>query len=442
MWLTRARRPRRNRSAAAPSAAARAAPWRRGDVRRSRRGGGPGRREAATRTCRHARQYSFHTAGKESVGGLRQLTPYNVPRLSPRGRESYGLRHLRIECRRVGHRAGQRRSHRRRLGAGLPGRSRRVVHPWHAVGALPRRDPQGRRHRRAGARRRAGRDAGRRPDQAQRAAGHRPPASLRHRPRRRAAPALRPARRPGARAADDDGRDGALPGRRPARLAAARRVLGGELRRRLRRHLAERQPALLLQHLRQPLHRRRLPRPPEGLNPPLGTISPPDRSGSWLSTGREPGPRTIRSPDHSGPPATSVRVTGDRRVTCQRIVTSRIRAARASPSSSSAYVPNARTTGRVAVTPHRRPVIHSAPSASAVSARPPTRVTSGDTELFSVECTLATFATARPVAMTATAVHHVAAPPLADRDARHAKKPLPTNSAVVKSRGTPPTATM
>ncbi len=72
--------------------------------------------------------------------------------------------------------------------------------------------------------------------------------------------------RPRPYATDHDGGDGPVAGRRAARLGAARGLLGGELRQRLRRHLAQRQPALLLQHLRQPVDRRGLPRPPEGVN--------------------------------------------------------------------------------------------------------------------------------------------------------------------------------
>ena len=84
-----------------------------------------------------------------------------------------------------------------------------------------RRDPQGRRDRRPGPRRRRRPVAGRRPRPAERTAGAGPAAPLRHRPRRRAAPALRPPRRPGARAADDDGRDGPVAGRRRSTAGSA-----------------------------------------------------------------------------------------------------------------------------------------------------------------------------------------------------------------------------
>src|SRR3569833_4684782 len=47
---------------------------------------------------------------EESVGGQRQLTTYVIPTVTSRGRESNGLRHLRVERRRTGHRPGQRRA--------------------------------------------------------------------------------------------------------------------------------------------------------------------------------------------------------------------------------------------------------------------------------------------------------------------------------------------
>src|SRR3954451_1792653 len=172
--------------------------------------------EGSRQTVRYARTTELVSLqGREAVGGLTQLTPYIVRKAITLGRELYGLRHLRVERDRAGHRAGERRARRAAVGARVPDLPRGLVHAGHVVRALPRRDAQGRGDRPAGPRRRTGPDAGRRPQPAQPAAGPGPPAPLRHRPRRRAPPALRPSGRPGARAAEAAGRDSSVPGGDP-----------------------------------------------------------------------------------------------------------------------------------------------------------------------------------------------------------------------------------
>src|SRR3954453_17538189 len=85
--------------------------------------------EGSRHTVRYARTSELVSLqGREAVGGLTQLTPYIVRKAITLGRELKRLRHLRVECHRAGHRTGERRAHRIRVGARLPGLPRRVVH--------------------------------------------------------------------------------------------------------------------------------------------------------------------------------------------------------------------------------------------------------------------------------------------------------------------------
>src|SRR4051812_47087388 len=78
--------------------------------------------EGSRQTVRYARTRELVSLqGREAVGGLTQLTPYIVRKAIPLGRELYGLRHLRVERDRAGHRAGERRAQRSGVGAPLPG---------------------------------------------------------------------------------------------------------------------------------------------------------------------------------------------------------------------------------------------------------------------------------------------------------------------------------